>query len=67
MLLRALCLAEMIRCLPGQCVLRFREAVGRLPAAYAAPAVAEICLGAWSFVLRRPFSSVAKPRLDFTF
>ncbi|KAJ1139847.1 hypothetical protein NDU88_006210 [Pleurodeles waltl] len=62
MLLQALCPAERIRCLPGPCVLRFREAAGRLPEAYAAPAAANIRLGARSFVLRRPFSSVAKPR-----
>ncbi|KAJ1208396.1 hypothetical protein NDU88_003782 [Pleurodeles waltl] len=62
MLLRVLCPAEKICCLPGPSVLPFREAVGRLPEAYAAPAIAEICLAAQSFVLRRPFSSVAKPR-----
>ncbi|KAJ1124354.1 hypothetical protein NDU88_002815 [Pleurodeles waltl] len=62
MLLRSLCPAERIRCLPGPRVLRFREAAERLPEAYAAPDEAEIRLGVQSFVLRRPFSSVAKPR-----
>ncbi|KAJ1105558.1 hypothetical protein NDU88_002963 [Pleurodeles waltl] len=66
MLLRALCFTERIRCLPGPRILRFREAAERLPEAYAAPAEAEIRLGAWSFVLSRPFSSVAKPRPSFS-
>ncbi|KAJ1130444.1 hypothetical protein NDU88_008797 [Pleurodeles waltl] len=62
MVLRALCPAEKIYCIPGPRVLRFREAVGRLPEAYAAPAIAEIWLGARSFALRQLISSVAKPR-----
>ncbi|KAJ1124342.1 hypothetical protein NDU88_002803 [Pleurodeles waltl] len=62
MLLRSLCPAERIRCLPGLRDLRFREAAERLPEVSAAPAEDEIRLGVQSFVLRRPFSSVAKPR-----
>ncbi|KAJ1166861.1 hypothetical protein NDU88_007257 [Pleurodeles waltl] len=59
---RSLYSAERIRCLPGPCDLRLREAVARLPEVYTAPAEADIRLGVRSFVLRRPFSSVGKPR-----
>ncbi|KAJ1218079.1 hypothetical protein NDU88_005665 [Pleurodeles waltl] len=63
MVLRALCPAGEICCFLGLRFSQFWEAAGRLPQARVAPAVAEVWLGARSFVLRRPFSSVAKPRL----
>ncbi|KAJ1154678.1 hypothetical protein NDU88_007421 [Pleurodeles waltl] len=50
------------RYLSGPRILRFREAVARLPEKCSAPAGAEIRLGARSSILGWPFSSVAKPR-----
>ncbi|KAJ1185223.1 hypothetical protein NDU88_002017 [Pleurodeles waltl] len=47
---------------PGLHISQSRDAVVRLPEARVTPVVAEIYLGARSFVLRRPFCSVAKPR-----
>ncbi|KAJ1176381.1 hypothetical protein NDU88_001662 [Pleurodeles waltl] len=59
---RASYLAGEICYFPGLHISLSREAVVRLPEARVTPVIAEIYLGARSFILRRPFYSVAKPR-----